>query len=62
VDVVENKWTKSVTFRLLSMLMNRHDLQDARGLALDVDENKGLMLFAGLFSATSVDVYEDPAG
>ena len=61
VDVVENKRTKNVTFRRLSMLMSPKDLPCASGLALDVDENKLFVLCCGNVSSTSVDVYEKSA-
>ena len=51
------------------MLMNRNDLQFASGLAVDVNENKRLMLLAGrfpvaslCFSGASLDVYENSEG
>ena len=47
VDVAENKRTKIVTFWLVSMCMKTPDLSCAWHLAVDVDENEWLSIFAG---------------
>jgi hypothetical protein len=56
LDVIENKRSKSVTFRLPSMLMKPSDLSGALGVPLDVDGNKRLILLPGRFSGASMDV------
>ena len=43
------------------MLMNGKDLSRASGLALDIAENKRLVIYAGRFSGASLDVYEKSA-